>query len=92
MKLQLTWTVSKWQWYEQIPAIRARFEALRHEPATSPKVEAFLKAVETDLHAYRHPDPYMFPYYEGGTKFQRNSPPPQVVLDGYYHDFVHTKA
>jgi NADH dehydrogenase (ubiquinone) 1 beta subcomplex subunit 9 len=64
-------------WYDQVPQIRALFEKHAHGDGA----EAFLSKVEHDLRTYAHPDPYTFPYYEGGTKWQRNLPPPAFVAD-----------
>ena len=94
LKLQLDWTVSKVVWYDQVVQLRALFE--KNLAAGSTTAEAFLQQVEHDLKTYKHPDPYKFPFYEykdengivvgTGTKFQRNTPPPQFVLDGDMHD------
>jgi NADH dehydrogenase (ubiquinone) 1 beta subcomplex subunit 9 len=79
LKLQLNWTVNKVVWYEQIPAIRALFE----QHAYGVNGEKFLSQVEADLKQYKHPDPYCFPYYEKGTKFERNLPPHAFVVDDH---------
>lgn len=90
LKLQLNWTINKQVWYKQVGVIRQKFEDLRNEPQDSPKVEEFLSGIESDLKNFVHPDPYKFPYYDGGTKYERNTPPPDFVADeekGFYKDF-----
>ena len=81
LKLQLTWTVNKVAWYDQVPQYRALFEKYAHG-ATA---EKFLSQIEADLKQFKHPDPYMFPYYYGGTKWERNLPPHAFVADEHAH-------
>merc|ERR1711916_40810 len=94
LKLQLNWVVSKVRWYDMIPEVRASFE--KHLAAGGAEAERFLAAVEKDLRTFKHPDPYKFPFYEykdehgivegTGTKFQRNTPPPDFVTDDAAYD------
>ncbi len=64
-------------WYDQVIELRALFEKHAHGEGAN----AFLSKIESDLKIYKYPDPYIFPYYEGGTKWQRNTPPPAFVVD-----------
>ena len=86
LKLQLNWTVNRVLWYEQVPQLRALFETQLGKGEAN--AEAFLSTVEADLKRFKHPDPYTFPYYEGGTKYQRNTPPPAFAVDD--HAFLDT--
>lgn len=54
-----------------------------HDPhQTDPNlIDELIEQGEKKLHAGRHPDPYVVPYYVGGTKYARNPPvPPEMRL------------
>lgn len=63
-------------------AIRAQFEA--HRAVSNPnELEALVAKTHALLAEWRNPDPYIPPCRPGGTKYQRNIPPPnEPVIPG----------
>mmetsp|Transcript_2462 Transcript_2462/g.8788 ORF Transcript_2462/g.8788 Transcript_2462/m.8788 type:complete len:109 (-) Transcript_2462:694-1020(-) len=64
----------------QVDKLRDMFEKNRN--VTDPNlIDELIEQGEKKLHAGRHPDPYVVPYYVGGTKYARNPPvPPEMRL------------
>jgi len=79
----LDWTVRRDLWRPQALLIRAEFERNRdvHDPRA---LAAILEKAEADLADRKHPDPYISPQFPGGTKWERNIPPPMGPL--YDHE------
>ncbi|KAF8312234.1 NDUFB9, NADH-ubiquinone oxidoreductase [Clavulina sp. PMI_390] len=82
---QLNWTIRRDVWRQQAIEIRAEFE--RNRNVTDPRaVGQLLAAAEARLAENLHPDPYIVPQYPGGTKYERNIPPPMTpVVDHMAH-------
>ena len=76
LKLMASWVIDRRTIIEDSRKIRARFDALKDEPADSAKVSYAIRAGEKELEDYVHVDPYVLPYMPGGSKFMRNPPPP----------------
>lgn len=67
---------------EQTIKIRQQFNANKHisDPQELEKVIQFTRS---KLAEWKHPDPYIPPSRPGGTKYQRNIPPPnEPVITG----------
>ncbi|KAK7470312.1 hypothetical protein VKT23_001743 [Stygiomarasmius scandens] len=71
----LNWSVSRDVWRRRALQIRAEFEANRHvhDPR---QLAVLLEKAEAELASRQHPDPVISPLYPGGTKWERNIPPP----------------
>ncbi len=73
LKQLLSWVVSREVFYTEAAIIRAEFDSQRS--VTGPaEIERLIKAGETRLKEYEHPDPYIVPYRPGGSMFARNPP------------------
>jgi len=59
-------------------AIRQEFDEKKNEsnPIT---IQKYIKEAEEELDEWRHPDPYNQPHFIGGSKWERNLPPPPEV-------------
>ncbi|EPQ59163.1 hypothetical protein GLOTRDRAFT_70341 [Gloeophyllum trabeum ATCC 11539] len=75
LKNSLDWTIRRDKWRAEALEIRAEFERNRdvHDPRA---LATILAKAEADLAAKQHPDPYIPPPFPGGTKWERNLPPP----------------
>ncbi|KAJ7229419.1 hypothetical protein B0H12DRAFT_1147781 [Mycena haematopus] len=83
LKNSLDWTIRRDIWREKAMAIRAEFE--RHRDVKDPRQLAHIfQQSEAKLAAWKHPDPYIAPTAPGGTKWERNLPPP--TENPYAHD------
>eukprot|EP01108_Squamamoeba_japonica_P000269 TRINITY_DN1046_c0_g1_i2.p1 TRINITY_DN1046_c0_g1~~TRINITY_DN1046_c0_g1_i2.p1 ORF type:complete len:118 (+),score=2.49 TRINITY_DN1046_c0_g1_i2:100-453(+) len=75
LKLCRNWAVDRAVFRVEADKIARAFR--EHQNETNPHVIAALVAkTERILHERRHPDPYVAPTAPGGTKWQRNVPPP----------------
>ncbi|KAF8076686.1 NDUFB9, NADH-ubiquinone oxidoreductase [Lyophyllum atratum] len=83
LKNALDWTVRRDLWRPQALEIRAEFERNRnvHDPRA---LATILEKAEAELAERKHPDPYIPPNFPGGTKWERNIPPPMGPL--YDHE------
>lgn len=62
--------------------IRAQFEANKHI-SNPEELEAVIRKTKEKLAEWKHPDPYIPPCRPGGTKYERNIPPPnEEVVPG----------
>lgn len=59
--------------------IRQQFEAERHITDVN-ELEKVIAKTERKLKEWKHPDPYIPPCRPGGTKFERNIPPPKEPI------------
>ncbi|KAF8524655.1 NDUFB9, NADH-ubiquinone oxidoreductase [Hysterangium stoloniferum] len=75
----LDWTIRRDLWRPRALQIRAHFERNRdvHDPRALAKI---LEEAEAYLSATAHPDPYRAPAFPGGTKWERNIPPPTAPI------------
>lgn len=78
LKLTLAWTIERGLWRGQALYIRSLFEAKKdvREPR---QLKALILEAEDLLDKWKHPEPYRPPTAPGGTKYERNMPPP--ILD-----------
>ncbi|CAG8440397.1 5075_t:CDS:2 [Ambispora leptoticha] len=77
LKLSLDWYGFRNIWRQKALEIRERFEANR-SVTSSYELKRILEEAEEELEHYRHPEPYKFPTAPGGSKYERNLPPPIV--------------
>ncbi|KAL7273683.1 hypothetical protein RUND412_003455 [Rhizina undulata] len=78
LKLSLSWSVRRDLWRTQAVNIRDLFEANKN--VTDPRqLRVLLQETEDILEKWKHPDPYVPPTAPGGSKYERNIPPP--ILD-----------
>ncbi|GES91333.1 NDUFB9, NADH-ubiquinone oxidoreductase [Rhizophagus clarus] len=75
LKTSLNWYVDRISWRHAALEIRARFEANRNVTSTQ-ELRKIILAAEKELEENSHPDPYKYPTAPGGTKWERNIPPP----------------
>ncbi|KIM91229.1 hypothetical protein PILCRDRAFT_811740 [Piloderma croceum F 1598] len=75
LKNELDWIVRRDIWRAKAQEIRAEFERNRnvHDPRS---LAIILQKAEEELANKLHPDPYIEPTMPGGTKWERNIPPP----------------
>lgn len=59
--------------------IQREFKSRKH--LTREEGEIHLERGLADLFKYRHPEPYIPNYMEGGSKYQRNVPPPPELAE-----------
>lgn len=71
------WIVDYDSWIEECVRIQARFRANQHKSLTEGK--HLVEQGMAELLKNRHPEPYIPNYAPGGTKYQRNVPPPPEV-------------
>ncbi|KAI0290073.1 hypothetical protein B0F90DRAFT_1756523 [Multifurca ochricompacta] len=69
------WVVRYDLWRARACVVRAEFERNRnvHDPRA---LATILEKAEEELACKRHPDPYVHSNLPGGTKWERNAPPP----------------
>ncbi|KAI9738332.1 MAG: hypothetical protein M1834_008830 [Cirrosporium novae-zelandiae] len=75
LKLSLNWCVHRHLWRGQAMYIRSLFEANKDVKSPRQQRELFSET-EKILEHWKHPDPYRPPTAPGGSKFERNLPPP----------------
>ncbi|PUU81587.1 hypothetical protein B9Z19DRAFT_971370, partial [Tuber borchii] len=77
LKLSLDWSIRRDVWRPQALNIRELFEANRDikEPR---QLRVILQEAEETLERWKHPDPYRAPTAPGGSKYERNIPPPMI--------------
>ncbi|KAJ7068648.1 hypothetical protein C8F01DRAFT_1247144 [Mycena amicta] len=83
LKNSLDWTIRRDVWRGKALQIRAEFEVNRDLKDPRLLAQIFRNA-EEKLAAWKHPDPYIPPTAPGGTKWERNLPPP--TENPYAHD------
>eukprot|EP01094_Clydonella_sp_ATCC50884_P009545 TRINITY_DN1906_c0_g1_i1.p2 TRINITY_DN1906_c0_g1~~TRINITY_DN1906_c0_g1_i1.p2 ORF type:complete len:113 (-),score=30.57 TRINITY_DN1906_c0_g1_i1:288-596(-) len=75
LKHLLSWTIDRDVFNHEARLLQARFREGAAE--RDPRVVAnLLKSAEAEFESRKHPDPYIFPTNPGGSKYQRNTPPP----------------
>ncbi|KAF7352451.1 hypothetical protein MVEN_01209900 [Mycena venus] len=83
LKNSLDWTIRRDVWRAKAMEIRAEFE--RNRDVKDPRQLAHIfEQAEAKLAGWKHPDPYIAPTAPGGTKWERNLPPP--TENPYAHD------
>jgi len=80
LKDLLSWAIDRPLWREKALELRDRFDANKaiKDPRVALKV---LEEGEAEYQKYRHPQPYIHPTAPGGSKFERNIPPPPHILE-----------
>ncbi|KAG8900866.1 hypothetical protein FRB99_005725 [Tulasnella sp. 403] len=82
----LNWCIRRDVWRQRAIEIRAEFERNRDVKDPRALAEIFAKT-EAELANTAHPDPYIPPMFPGGTKWERNLPPP--VGPVFDHEAAH---
>merc|ERR1712188_147949 len=78
LKTMMSWAVQRELIYQKMGEIRAEFEANKDVP-TIAEAEGLIQAGHKKLEEYAHPDPYIVPYYIGGSMYARNPPFPKEI-------------
>lgn len=69
----LYWAVDRNLWFSEAAKLRAEFDQ-NISIAESAQIDRLLNRGEAKLREYAHPDPYIVPYYPGGSLYARNPP------------------
>ncbi|RPA95026.1 putative NADH dehydrogenase [Choiromyces venosus 120613-1] len=77
LKLSQDWCIRRDIWRSQALNIRELFEANR-EVKEPRQLRVILQEAEEALERWKHPDPYRAPTAPGGSKYERNIPPPII--------------
>ena len=75
----LSWTRDRKAWREQAVILRDKFDENK-DLKDQFKIESILQKAEAEFKKYQHPQPYIHPKAPGGTKYERNVPPPPNAL------------
>jgi len=78
LKQMMSWAIQKSLIYEEFKNIRSQFEANKNVP-TLGEATRLVEAGEKYLEEKSHPDPYIVPYYYGGSSYHRNPPFPKEI-------------
>eukprot|EP01036_Dinobryon_divergens_P026851 gene26851-35543_t len=81
----ISWSESREVFNEEATELRARFDANMNFAPDSARTARIMREAFEELHAQRHPDPYIVPYMPGGTLFMRN---PAIPLEALYPDGI----
>ncbi|KAI9333003.1 hypothetical protein BDR26DRAFT_1010376 [Obelidium mucronatum] len=82
LRLTADWYWERPEQRQKALIIREHFEANRH--VTSPQEkEALIEVTEVLLAKYHHPVPFKYATAPGGTKWERNTPFPEELLDKF---------
>ncbi|EJU06569.1 hypothetical protein DACRYDRAFT_103515 [Dacryopinax primogenitus] len=75
LKDSLDWTIQRDLWRTKAIEIRAMFE--RNMKIQDPRrVEILMQEAEAAYEKNKHPDPLIWAQFYGGTRYERNLPPP----------------
>ena len=83
-----SWMASRWHWFDETRAIRARFERHRQVSDTA-VIDRLLAEGEAELNEHSHPDPLVPSWFHGSSLYGRNPPPP---LNNIEMDFGREKG
>ncbi|WZN58903.1 subunit 9 of NADH:ubiquinone oxidoreductase [Chloropicon roscoffensis] len=78
LKQMMSWAIQRSLIYEEFKNIRSQFEANMNVP-TLGEATRLVEAGEKYLAEKAHPDPYIVPYYYGGSAYHRNPPFPKQI-------------
>uniref|UniRef100_A0A7S3E1U9 NADH dehydrogenase [ubiquinone] 1 beta subcomplex subunit 9 n=1 Tax=Chloropicon laureae TaxID=464258 RepID=A0A7S3E1U9_9CHLO len=84
LKQMASWAVQRSLFYVEAEKIRSQFEANKNVP-TLGEAERLVEAGEKQLQDTAHPDPYIVPYFVGGSSYHRNPPFPKEIST--HHNF-----
>eukprot|EP00111_Clytia_hemisphaerica_P021109 TCONS_00062182-protein len=80
LKHLLSWTMNREAWREQAVLLREKFD--ENKSLTDKfQIEKVVKDAEAQFELWRHPAPYIHPKAPGGSKYERNVPPPPNALE-----------
>jgi len=75
LKDALDWYIQRDLWRQKAMEIRGMFE--RNRGIQDPRrVEILMQEAEAKYQKDKHPDPQIWPRFYGGTRYERNIPPP----------------
>ncbi|PIK53892.1 putative NADH dehydrogenase [Apostichopus japonicus] len=77
------WYVDRVEFRYQAVLLRARFDEQKNEKDMKAAVRC-LEAGEKEFWERQHPQPYIFIDSSGGTRYERNIPSPEWVLDNWH--------
>lgn len=80
LKHLLSWTMSREIWRPHAVVMRSQFDENKHL-TDRVQIEKVLQEAEAKFEYFRHPAPYIAPKAPGGSKFERNVPPPPNALE-----------
>jgi len=86
------WNVSFVGYRENCLEVREMFDANNGE--TNPKeLQRLVEEGQQELLKWKHPNPSIPPEYPGGTKYERNHPPPlhQCELSAEHYEWIYGK-
>lgn len=66
-------------WRQEALKLRDRFDAAKD--VSMPRAVQLLEEGEEEFRINRHPEPYTLPTAPGGSKWERNIPPPAEALE-----------
>jgi NADH dehydrogenase (ubiquinone) 1 beta subcomplex subunit 9 len=78
LKTSRHWAFHHHLWRPMALAIRAEFDEKKKEESPN-LIRKYIQEAENELEEWRHPDPYNQPHFFGGSKWERNLPPPEEV-------------
>eukprot|EP00002_Diphylleia_rotans_P034818 TRINITY_DN750_c0_g2_i1.p1 TRINITY_DN750_c0_g2~~TRINITY_DN750_c0_g2_i1.p1 ORF type:complete len:103 (+),score=20.83 TRINITY_DN750_c0_g2_i1:50-358(+) len=84
LKNELSWVIDRRTWCERAAKISSVFHQRKTETNLA-VIETYVEEAENYLKDNLHPDPYIYPILPGGSKFQRNTPPPMPTGDDHGH-------
>ncbi|KZT60711.1 hypothetical protein CALCODRAFT_464956 [Calocera cornea HHB12733] len=84
LKDALDWTIQRDIWRIKAIEIRAMFERNRNIQDAR-QVDILMQKAEADYQKGKHPDPQVWPRYFGGTRYERNIPPPMEPPEAASH-------
>ncbi|XP_071479638.1 NADH dehydrogenase [ubiquinone] 1 beta subcomplex subunit 9-like [Diadema antillarum] len=78
-----SWIPDRPSFRYEATVLRARFDEHKNETDMR-KAAEILRAGEEEFWEKQHPQPYIFIDSQGGTRFERNIPAPEWVLDNWH--------
>ncbi|XP_033104775.1 NADH dehydrogenase [ubiquinone] 1 beta subcomplex subunit 9-like [Anneissia japonica] len=78
-----SWITDRPDFRYEATVLRARFDEHKNEKNLQ-KAQELLKAGEDEFWEKQHPQPYIFIDSPGGTRYERNIPPPDWVLNWWH--------
>eukprot|EP00300_Choanocystis_sp_HF-7_P024334 c25759_g1_i1.p2 GENE.c25759_g1_i1~~c25759_g1_i1.p2 ORF type:complete len:137 (+),score=26.59 c25759_g1_i1:39-449(+) len=79
------WVVHRRIFLEKAKEIRAAFDANKNV-TDDIQIEKLVLKGQDWLYEHMHPEPYIFNTLPGGSKYQRNTPPPDWLVRGPVYD------
>lgn len=79
LKHLLSWYIDRSVWRQEALKLRDRFDEAKN--VSMPIAKQLLRDGEYEFRMHRHPEPYTLPTAPGGSKWERNIPPPEEALE-----------